>query len=188
MNVNDMFPSKWLKADDLEEGERRVLTIKDVRYEEVGQKKEQKPILEFREDKPMILNKTNASVIAHLYGNHTDEWIGKKVVIYVTEVDSFGDKSWALRVRNEVPQTTVAQPPAPQAVSPGTGDNTLRARVIEAARKAWPDSDIRQKEMKRLLPNGLKDTSDDELKTVLLALENTSTSDFDDSDPFADEY
>jgi len=107
MKVNELYPSKWLKADDMEEGEKRVVTIKDVtveEFEQKGGKREDKPVVEFYEVKPMVLNKTNASIIAQLYGNDTDDWSGKKITLFTMEVDSFGDIVTAIRVKNQVPK------------------------------------------------------------------------------------
>lgn len=101
MNINNAFPSKWLKSGDLEDGDL-TLTIKSVEQEEVGQGEdaEQKPIVHFQEvEKGMVLNKTNANTISSLYGPETDGWVGKKISLFSTEVDFGGKQTLAIRIR-----------------------------------------------------------------------------------------
>jgi hypothetical protein len=52
---------------------------------------EEKPVVSFREtDKTFVLNKTNSNTIAGLYGNETDQWVGKQIVLFPTEVEFQG--------------------------------------------------------------------------------------------------
>ena len=46
---NEIYKSRWLKADDLNEDSDTILTIKDVTDEVIGEKKELKLILSFKE-------------------------------------------------------------------------------------------------------------------------------------------
>lgn len=126
MNLNEMFPSKWLKAEDFGEGENKVVTIKDVKYETLGQgaKAETKPVIEFRDAKPLVLNKTNGHIIGQLYGSDTDEWVGKKITLFTMEVDSFGDIVRAIRVRNAVPDEA-----ASRQSTPGTSNQSAGAAM-----------------------------------------------------------
>ena len=106
MNINSAFPSKYLKAADAEED--LVLTIADVKIEIIGQapKQEQKPVVYFTEEtKGMVLNKTNAKMIAKIAkSDNTDDWRGIVVRIIATEVEFQGDLVMSLRVR-EVKKT-----------------------------------------------------------------------------------
>ena len=68
-NINDFFPSNYLKAADLGDKER-VLTIKSLEGEHF--ENGEKPVLSFNEtEKRLILNRTNANAVAQLYGNNT---------------------------------------------------------------------------------------------------------------------
>lgn len=100
MNINEMYPSKWLKSSDI--GDRTVVvTIAKVLMEDLGQgeNKDRKPCVYFEgKDKALALNKTNASTIAKLYGPSTDGWIGKRISIYSKEVEFKGEMVMALRV------------------------------------------------------------------------------------------
>jgi hypothetical protein len=97
MNINESFPSKYLKASDIE-GQPTVV-IANVATEEVGKDKEMRPVLYFDgEEKGIILNKTNATNISKLYGYETDDWIGKKVMLGTTWVDFQGQSVEAIRI------------------------------------------------------------------------------------------
>lgn len=100
-NINDSFPSKYLKAADLEvdDGETIPVTISDIQFEEVGKDKDMRPILYYEgEDKGIVLNKTNATNISKLYGSETDDWIGKKVLLGTAWVDFQGQSVEAIRI------------------------------------------------------------------------------------------
>jgi hypothetical protein len=80
MSIFDKYPSKFLKTTDIEAGE--VVTIKDVKVEEVGQDREEKPTISFREHaKRAVLNKTNATTLAKDFGDDETKWGGKKVIL-----------------------------------------------------------------------------------------------------------
>jgi hypothetical protein len=117
MNINNAFPSKYLKSGDIEGDADLLLTIDHVAVESVGQDDpEDKPIVYFREvDKGLVLNKTNASTIASLYGPETDGWVGKRIALYATEVAYQGKMTLSLRVRIKAPASA-----APLAVGNGT--------------------------------------------------------------------
>lgn len=109
MNVNDLFPSKYLKAHDLS-GKAYTLTIKVAKIEEVGHgaEKERKLAIGFEKaTKLMLLNRTNAMIIASLYGPETDGWIGKAVIVYSARVKAFGAWHDALRIKEQVPARNV---------------------------------------------------------------------------------
>jgi hypothetical protein len=98
MRTNDVFPSKFLKAADIGDGER-ILTISAVSVEEVGD--DQKPVARFNgEKKGLVLNRTNWDRIAFIAGSdNSDDWTGLRIALY-TELVSFGGKSGpAIRVR-----------------------------------------------------------------------------------------
>jgi hypothetical protein len=73
-NINDAFPSKYLKANDLK-GNRVTVTMSHVDYETIAE--ERKAVLFFRgKEKGLVLNKTNASMIVELTGTtETDDWM-----------------------------------------------------------------------------------------------------------------
>lgn len=105
MNISEAFPSEYLKADDLKAANSTV-TISEAVIEEIGQgqQKESKLILAFvGKKKRLVLNKTNAKVIAGLYGNETEDWKGKQITLCPREVEFQGDMVWAIRVSLQKP-------------------------------------------------------------------------------------
>ncbi len=99
MNIDSAFPSKYLKASDLEGGEVTV-SMSTVEMQEVGQNKEIQPVLYFQgKDKGLVLNKTNAGVITNAYGAETSTWSGKTITIYPTTTEFAGKAVPCLRVR-----------------------------------------------------------------------------------------
>jgi len=106
--MNDAFPSKYLKAEDLEEGDL-IVKIKEAQFEEFTDQRtkrpDNKPVLYFSgEVKPLVLNKTNYKTITQLLGSDdTDDWTGRKIALYATEVESFGEVTLGIRVRLKAP-------------------------------------------------------------------------------------
>ena len=128
MNINDQFPSKYLKAADLNGGEITV-TIKDCIVESLGEDK--RPVLYFAgKDKGVVLNKTNANNIADAYTPDTDSWVGKKVVLYTAYVDFQGRSVESIRIRpakaNDQRQPARASvPPQFDPSDPGIDDSDI---------------------------------------------------------------
>jgi hypothetical protein len=106
MKMNDAFPSKWLKGEDLR-GMIHKVTIDRVAQEEVGQgaDAELKLICYFvGKQKGVILNKTNASAIASRYGDESDDWAGAEVELRPEMVTYQGKTAPAIRIYPIVPQ------------------------------------------------------------------------------------
>lgn len=119
MNINNAFPSKYLKSGDVENGDL-VLTIARVTTETVGQgaDAEQKPIVYFTEtEKGLVLNKVNANSISNLYGPETDAWTGRRISLFSTEVDFAGRPTLALRVRLKAPSANAPAAAVPASIS-----------------------------------------------------------------------
>ena len=123
MKMKEMYPSKYLKADDVDEqgGEVSAL-IKTVRLEEMQDNegaKEDKPVLYFNNvPKGMVLNKTNADRISAAYGDESDGWRGKPVTLYTEQVTAFGKTTNAIRLRVAKPKVAAATAPAEPAAPP----------------------------------------------------------------------
>lgn len=101
-------PSNYLKHQELDEAADTVVTIDSFKYEEVGQgeQKKEKWVLYFSElDKGLVLNSTNGKTICKLYGEEMDEWVGKKLSLYVKDdVEFAGELVSAIRVRPKAPK------------------------------------------------------------------------------------
>lgn len=97
-----LFPTDYVAAHDL--GERDIrLKIRAVVVEKLqmtGGRKETKPVVIFHgAKKKLVLNKTNARLIAAQHGNDTDKWIGQVVTLYATTTDFGGKTVDCIRVR-----------------------------------------------------------------------------------------
>ncbi len=101
-------------AYDLD-GKDRTVTIDRVVGGELtstGGKKTKKPLCYFKESKsgkPLALNATNGRTIAGLYGNNTDEWLGKRITLYPTTTQMGGETVEAIRVRPQIPSGPAAK-------------------------------------------------------------------------------
>lgn len=118
MNINEAFPSKYLKAADLQ---GRQVTVKMARaeYEMIGDDK--KLILYFQgKEKGMVLNKTNANNIAFIYGQDTDDWAGCEITLFEAMVDFQGKTVPAIRIR--APQKKAQPKPQPQSMADDMAD------------------------------------------------------------------
>lgn len=108
-----MTNPNYLGTYSLEPGKDKILTLRMVRQEMVqGEdgKKEQCMVAHFMEnEKPMILNKTNAKTIEKLYGTpYIEQWTNRKIQIYAAKVKAFGEVVDALRIRAFIPKQTEA--------------------------------------------------------------------------------
>lgn len=133
MNINNAFPSKYLKSGDIPEDADLILTIKEVVQETVGQgeEAESKPIVYFQEqEKGLVLNKTNATAIAGIYGPETNGWTGKRIALFATEVDFAGKQTLALRVRLKAPKA--AAPLTTDELMPEVWDTARAKAELEA--------------------------------------------------------
>lgn len=103
-NINDIFPSKYVKATDLN-GLDHPVTIDHLEEKvKVGRDEDEVCILYFKNKrKGMILNKTNAKTIAGLHGPETDNWDDKAITLYATEVEFGGQTTLGIRIRLNVP-------------------------------------------------------------------------------------
>jgi hypothetical protein len=114
MDINSLFPSDYLKAADIVQP--RVMTIRAIKLEEIGQDKTHKPVLFFNEEtRGLVMNKTNGAMIAHTYSNETDSWLGKHVELHVEPVQFQGRIVDAIRVRVPTQPVAPAAKPVPQA-------------------------------------------------------------------------
>lgn len=114
--ISEEFGSYWLKAEDLAEDEI-VLTIDHVGIEEFKEDKgvKKKVSLRFREkfggkDKGMVLNVTNRNTMVKLYGDDTDDWEGKRITLYASEVAFDGKMTPCIRVKSKVPKAKAKAP------------------------------------------------------------------------------
>ena len=103
MKLSEMYPSNLLKAQDVSDaGGEMELTILSIEIKEFESDsgKERKPIIHFVEGKQMVCNKTNGNLLGEMFGDESDDWLGKKITLVVQEVDFAGKRTPAIRVKN----------------------------------------------------------------------------------------
>lgn len=97
MKMSEEFPSKYLKAADLQGREVRV-TMANVEREKIGE--DSKPVLYFKgKEKGVVLNKTNATTIGDAYGDDSDDWYDQPLILFSVMVDFQGKVGPAIRCR-----------------------------------------------------------------------------------------
>ena len=106
MNIDNITESKYLAKSDVTPAV--TLTISGITVENLAKDNEpaeNKWIVHFSENyKPMVLNKTNAELIAHVTGSReTDGWTGSKVTLFNDPSISFGGKLTG-GIRIQLPQ------------------------------------------------------------------------------------
>lgn len=109
MNIEEAFPSKYLKAADLK-GTRITVKIDRIEAETVGD--DSKIILYFQgKEKGLVLNVTNKNMIVDLYGPETDDWTGQPIVLYEAMVQYQSKMVPAIRIMG--PPRAQTRPAAP---------------------------------------------------------------------------
>ena len=83
-----MFDRNYLGHFDLQ-GKEVTVTINKVLAGDLtaqGGRKSKKPIIYFEgKEKGMILNKTNSKTIAAMYGAYVEEWVGKRITLWMQD-------------------------------------------------------------------------------------------------------
>ena len=127
MKLNEVFPSNYVKADDLK-GRDVTVVISGATMEKLGN--DQKLVLHFQgKDKGMVCNKTNANRIAYLYGEDTDAWVGREIILCSEFVEFQGKTVKGLRVK----------PPAQRAAPTSNG-----GQHVVQQRAGYSTSEIRR--------------------------------------------
>lgn len=120
LKLNDCFPSKYIKADDLEDD--TVVTIKKVVIEELESKdgkNQDKPVMYFKEfEKGLVVNRTNWTIIAKQHGEDSELWTNKQIILFAMDVEAFGEMVSAIRVK---PPRKIAPKGAPMMAAPESG-------------------------------------------------------------------
>jgi hypothetical protein len=94
--VGQMRNSKFLKREDVGEDGTLVtiVNVHEVNVAMESEPEEKRWCMAFREfEKPMVLNSTNAQLCEKFLGSDdTDDWLGKKIVVFDDPNVSFGGK------------------------------------------------------------------------------------------------
>lgn len=104
MDLDEMVTSdsSYLQKSDVNGEDGINVTIRGVKFEEVGDEKEKKAVLYFQEhEKGMVLNLTNKDRLKHATGEHTTQGIqGKRIGLFNDPTVMFGAKmTGGIRIR-----------------------------------------------------------------------------------------
>jgi hypothetical protein len=118
-NINVIKKSNFLKKEDVTPPVLAVIESVDQQNVAMeGAPQELRWCVHFKDvEKPMVLNSTNAQLIAKILGSdETDNWLGKKIVLFNDPSISFGGKLvGGIRVRapKAAAKAMAAPTPAP---------------------------------------------------------------------------
>jgi len=105
MDYTDIYRSAYMKAEDLS-GRTAKHTISGCTAEKVGD--DERLVLAFSDnDRPLVLNKTNANSLAELYGPETSEWEGKAIKLVPSTTSYQGKMVKCIRISPERVATDV---------------------------------------------------------------------------------
>jgi len=126
--MNDVYPSKYLAADsDVPEEGQLIVTFDRVEVETLGQgaDAEDKPVAYFRETKKgLVINKTNWIQFAKILdSDDSDDWIGRKVALFSTDVSFGKEMKRGIRVSSKLPKGAAPRQPEPAAVGAPADDD-----------------------------------------------------------------
>lgn len=144
-----MALTHWKKLDNpdyigayaFQPGEEKTVTIKFVRREMVtgpDGKKEECTIVHFYEnEKPLILNATNAKMIEkHAETPYIERWADVRIILVVERVKAFGEMMDAVRVsKKKPPKIAKAVPPCHDCKQAITGYGKQNAEEFAAYTK-----------------------------------------------------
>ena len=120
MNMNEAFPSKYIKAIDLK-GQSMTLTMESVKLESFSNG-EQGYVLYFKgAKKGLSLNKTKTTTLMDAYGPDSDMWSGKQVILTPGKATFQGKRFDVVDV--DVPSGPAQTAPAPQAYTQADQQN-----------------------------------------------------------------
>lgn len=109
-----------------------------------GDKKEDAMVVKLKNQKPFIVNSINSKSIVKSTGSpYVEDWVGKKITLYVARIKAFGDWHDALRVRPESPKEPQKEDLNPQHEKWDGAVKALKTNktTIDAIQKAYNIND-----------------------------------------------
>jgi hypothetical protein len=104
MKLHDMFPSRYVKGEELN-GRSVTVTISKVQPEKMRPNPQSPEVLRYvlytnEGKKGVVLSKTTATQIAHAVGSvETEDWIGQQITLYPEPMTVAGVQRVAIRAR-----------------------------------------------------------------------------------------
>lgn len=109
-----------------------------------GDKKEECMVINLKNQKPFIVNSINSKTISAAIGSpYIEDWVGKKITLYVARIKAFGDWHDALRVRKDMPKEPQKDDLNPRHEKWAAALNALKEKktTIEAIKKSYNIND-----------------------------------------------
>jgi hypothetical protein len=104
MKFSDKYKGAFFKAADIRQKPKR-LAIADITEEDVSG--EPKIVMRFEAaEQALVLNKTNASILADQWGDDMDDWCGKQVLLKSDKTQFNGKLVPCIRVEPVEQKTT----------------------------------------------------------------------------------
>lgn len=101
MKASQFDESKFLNAKSAGKYNGVTLTIYDAKDAMVGTEDNQKRkmVLEFENvEKTLVVNKTNREILTEAWGDETDDWRGKHVVLHIVSVTFKGERTPSIQL------------------------------------------------------------------------------------------
>src|SRR5215813_15153884 len=122
MTKDEVFKSKYLKADDLK-GKAWVATIESAPYvtlKGLDGNETKKIVLHFKNaQKTLPLNATNFDAVCDATGfPDTEDWPGQRIELYPTQTTMGGKTVDCIRIRRPSSRPTAAAAPPPPPIPP----------------------------------------------------------------------
>ena len=113
MNINEMYPRRYLSAAQMH-GQVRTVTIDRVVQEQAFG--ETKVVVFFEEESQgLVLNRTNGNNLAAVFTPETDTWGGHQVVLWGTNMEFQGRQIPTIKVTLPEPERATPLPDTPVA-------------------------------------------------------------------------
>lgn len=107
MNIDQAFPSKYLKAADIGTKSYR-LKITSIQLEDMGDGKQKLVAYLAGAQRGFVVGRTNAESIAIVHGRETNGWIGKTIELFTMQVQGPNGLVAGIRVRGITAQSDPA--------------------------------------------------------------------------------
>ena len=113
-DYRSLYDKDYIGAWDLKDKDVTVTITRVIGGSLVGQggRKSKKPVVYMQgTEKGFAINSTNGKTIAALYGNHVEEWVGKRITLYKSTTrspDGSGDVE-CIRIRPKAPPAKAAK-------------------------------------------------------------------------------
>lgn len=103
-DANEYITGDFLKKEDLETSKNWV--IKGIKKADLDDQKKLELELHYKEeDKNFTLNTTNTKRLIGIFGNQTDNWLGRVITLKTVETEYKGKPATGIRINEEATLT-----------------------------------------------------------------------------------